>query len=404
MFDIDNANILIVDDHPENLKVLGSLLSGEGFNIFIAQSGQQALTEIEKIKPDLILLDVMMPILDGFETCTRIKSKSILKDIPVIFLTAKTEIDEIVKGFNVGAVDYITKPFNSRDLIVRVRNHLELKFSREVMQKTNQILEEKVSERTQELQKAKNDAERANLAKSKFLGNMSHELLTPMHQILSYAIFGQKKSATADREKIISYFCKIKDGGEHLVNLLKNLLDLSQLESNDVTLNKNKNCLSLLIENISESFQTKLKEKNIVFVINQPEFSTDLYCDTFLIGQVIQNILTNAINFSTQNTTIETTFANDVPTDRTGRFDQDSRSSITVYFKDQGIGIPESEMKEIFDAFTQSSQTQDGSGGRGLGLSICKEIVKLHKGTIWAEKNPEGGTIIGLTLPQKIID
>ncbi len=119
---------------------------------------------------------------------------------------------------------------------------------------------------------------------------------------------------------------------------------------------------------------------------------------------MIQNILTNAINFSTQNTTIETTFANDVPTGRTGRFDQDSRSSITVYFKDQGIGIPESEMKEIFDAFTQSSQTQDGSGGRGLGLSICKEIVKLHKGTIWAEKNPEGGTIIGLTLPQKIID
>jgi two-component system, sensor histidine kinase and response regulator len=399
MFQIDNANILIVDDHPENLKVLGSLLNGEGFNIFIAQSGQQALTEIEKIKPDLILLDVMMPVLDGFETCTQIKSKPSLKDIPVIFLTAKTEIDEVVKGFNVGAVDYITKPFNSRDLIVRVRNHLELKFSREIIQKTNQILEEKVSERTQELEKAKNEAEKANLAKSRFLGNMSHELLTPMHQILSYTKFGQKKSATADRAKITSYFCKIRKGGEHLVNLLRNLLDLSHLESGDIVLNKNRDCLRVLIENVGAGFQTKLMEKNIKLLIKKPIWRTNLSCDSSLITQVIQNILSNAIYFSAEDTVIEITFANNDLTPGKSTIEQDKGPTMTAFFRDQGIGIPESEMKVIFDAFTQSSQTEDGSGGRGLGLSICKEIVKLHKGSIWAEKNPEGGTIIGLTLP-----
>jgi DNA-binding response OmpR family regulator len=131
---VKNVYILIVDDTPKNIQLLGTILKNIGYKIIVATNGLQALEILEKVKPDLILLDVMMPELDGYETCKRIKSNENLKDIPVIFLTAKTQPEDIVKGFELGAVDYIIKPFNSSELIARVKTHLELKFNQDLLQ------------------------------------------------------------------------------------------------------------------------------------------------------------------------------------------------------------------------------------------------------------------------------
>jgi diguanylate cyclase (GGDEF)-like protein len=131
---IKSAYILIVDDTPKNIQLLGTVLKNVGYKIIVASNGLQALGILEKIKPDLILLDVMMPELDGYETCKRIKAIENLKDIPIIFLTARTQPEDIVKGFELGAVDYIIKPFNSNELLVRVKTHLELKFNQELLQ------------------------------------------------------------------------------------------------------------------------------------------------------------------------------------------------------------------------------------------------------------------------------
>jgi diguanylate cyclase (GGDEF)-like protein len=131
---LKNAHILIVDDTPKNIQLLGTVLKNIGYKIIVATNGLQALGLLEKIKPDLILLDVMMPELDGYETCKRIKATEKLKDIPIIFLTAKTQPEDIVKGFELGAVDYIIKPFNSSELLARVKTHLELKFNQELLQ------------------------------------------------------------------------------------------------------------------------------------------------------------------------------------------------------------------------------------------------------------------------------
>ncbi|MCG8569719.1 MAG: response regulator [Spirochaetes bacterium] len=127
--------VLMVDDNPKNLQVLGQILAQEGYEIIAAMNGIQALEALQELKPDLILLDIMMPDMNGFEVCEKIKQVEDIRDLPVIFLTAKVETEDIVRGFNVGAVDYVTKPFNREELLARVRTHLELKNARERLEK-----------------------------------------------------------------------------------------------------------------------------------------------------------------------------------------------------------------------------------------------------------------------------
>jgi len=164
------ARVLIVDDTPKNIQVLGSILKNEGYQINVAQNGLQALASVKKVKPDIILLDVMMPELDGFGTCKQLKASRETEYIPVIFLTAKTEIEDIVEGFELGAVDYVTKPFNHAELLKRVESHIELKLSREKiesqaqeLQEWNENLEEKLDQRTREINKMNNELKQKNI-------------------------------------------------------------------------------------------------------------------------------------------------------------------------------------------------------------------------------------------------
>lgn len=153
----EKARILIVDDTPKNIQVLGTILKIKNYQINVAQNGLQALEVVQKIRPDLILLDVMMPELDGFETCKRLKASEDTRDIPVIFLTAKVEQEDIINGFKLGAVDYVTKPFNQTELLARVDTHIQLQKAREELQNQNEILEQKVRERTQEIRETQKE-------------------------------------------------------------------------------------------------------------------------------------------------------------------------------------------------------------------------------------------------------
>ena len=166
------GRILIVDDTLKNIQILGTILRKEEYQINVAQNGLQAIKMAETVIPDLILLDVMMPELDGFETCKRLKTASDTKDIPVIFLTAKTETEDIVKGFELGAVDYVTKPFNATELLVRVRTHLTLR-------NLQKDLEQRVKDRTAELAQANESLNQTNTAYSRFV---PMEFLQLLHQ------------------------------------------------------------------------------------------------------------------------------------------------------------------------------------------------------------------------------
>jgi len=173
-------NIFLVDDRQENIQVLAPLLLAENYEVLVAYSGLEALEKVEEVKPDLILLDVNMPGIDGYETCRRLKSSPSTADIPVIFLTAQSNQDSIQAGFDAGGVDYVSKPFNRSELMSRIKTQLSLKMH-------SDHLEQLVSERTFALKEALNCAEKADRLKTEFLANMSHEIRTPLNAIVGFS-------------------------------------------------------------------------------------------------------------------------------------------------------------------------------------------------------------------------
>jgi DNA-binding response OmpR family regulator len=226
--------ILIVDDTRVNLQLLGKILMKVHYELAIANSGYEALDMVKEVKPDLILLDVMMPGIDGYDVCKALKSSPDTKDIPVIFLTAKSEKEDIVTGFDLGAVDYVTKPFNSAELLARVKTHLELKYARDLLAKQNEKLKQ------------------LNDVKNEFLGMAAHDLRNPIGSItttLSYILEYLNSNLS---EKQVKFLRNIEKAGKYMNVLLNDLLDLTAIESGKLTLRlTEEDYINFLKENIS---------------------------------------------------------------------------------------------------------------------------------------------------------
>jgi signal transduction histidine kinase len=246
--------------------------------------------------------------------------------------------------------------------------------------------QDRLKERTAELQEAKKMAEAANEAKTTFLSNVSHELRTPMHGILSFASFGIKKHDTAGPDKILDYFQKIRKSGETLLNLLNDLLDLTKLESGKITFKFRPTNLGSLIDTVADEHHSLAMDHKLTIRCRNLETEEKVVLDPDKMRQVLRNLLNNAVKFSPEGGTI------DVVSRR-------NADSIVVCVRDQGVGIPENELENIFDKFVQSSRNAAGSGGTGLGLPICREIISAHKGRIWAENNPDIGATLSFEIP-----
>ncbi len=330
--------VLIVDDKLENIQVLGGVLKKEGYRINVAQSGLKALDAVEAMIPDLILLDIMMPELDGFETCQRLKTNPKTKNIPVIFLTAKTEIEDIVRGFELGAIDYVTKPFNIPELLARVNTHLELKFTKDELEKS--VYEQK-----------------------KLLHVLCHDLKAPMGNILSILEIVDEEPEIFDMMKSklkISVLNGIKT--IDLVRIMRELDDFKLLLSG-VNLNE------VIHESIT-MMEHLCTEKKIEIGVNLGQSINVEAEKTSLINSVINNLLSNAIKFSDSGSKI---FIDTEP----------DENKVVIKVKDSGIGMSQKMLNEIFDESKKTTRKgTNGEVGTGFGLPLVKKYITAYGGTI----------------------
>ncbi len=415
--------ILYVDDEKQNCVVFKATYRGL-YDITTCTSAPEALHLIKEHKYSLIISDHKMPIMTGvelFEQSLNLSPASIR-----ILVTGHGDVDTIVDAVNKGYIyQFVSKPWDANELKLVMENGLNkftlehenselfnqiklysedleelLKKKIHDLKETNTLLNNEVRAHEvtiERLEKAVNKSEEAHEAKNSFLANMSHELRTPMHGILSFAQLGISKARTAPIEKLVAYFDHINESGNRLLTLLNNILDLAKLESSSIDYYFNPNSIQLEIDNSVVEYQALLDSSNIkVEVINRLQ-TQRLTFDQIRIGQVLRNLILNAIKFSPAETTISIIVDEDeLVTDYV------KQAAIKCSILDHGVGIPESELENVFDKFIQSSKTNNGSGGTGLGLTISKEIIQAHSGKLWATNRDEGtGAKFSFIIPRE---
>jgi len=385
--------ILIVDDNPQNVQVLGKLLQENKYEIEFATIGETALEWLNTRQFDLILLDINMPGMNGFDVCREIRSNPELNNMPVIFLSAETERESILKGFELGAQDYITKPFDSRELLVRVRTHLTLKDSLEKLERLNRVLEEKVAERTKQLIEANEKLEALNLklldldrAKTEFLNLISHQIRTPLNGIIGpLELLKEPVSAGEINDLVDILDMSVK----RLERFAIDALLITRLKTKQLEIRKDKIHLSSLINEVIEKVKEKFQSGNIQVKRND-EITRDLIPgEAELIKKCISNILDNAIFFSPQDGTIEiNTYVED--------------QTIICEIKDNGPGFATGTIDRVFELFATDDACKDNR--TGIGLPIANMIMEAHGGSIIIGNNPGGGASVKLLFHNSIVD
>ncbi|MCS6807677.1 MAG: hybrid sensor histidine kinase/response regulator [Bacteroidota bacterium] len=358
----EEALILIVDDIPRNLQVLGSILSGSGFGVSVASSGQSALDAVQETIPDVILLDIQMPDMDGFEVCERLKSNPTTADIPVIFLTARTEVDDIVRGFDVGAVDYITKPFISQELLARVRTHLRL------------------VRQTKRLQDLNND-------KNEFLGIAAHDLRNPLSKIQFIAEKMAYEAQTFTPELINDAAQDILHTVSGMMELISNLLDVNVIEQGKLVVELNPIEVGVIIEHIVRDYEARAAAKKITLQYDHDERLPLIQADEVAVAQIMDNLLSNAIKYSPTRTQVTIRL-----------YTQEQFVRLDV--QDQGLGMSDDDQKRLFQKFARLSAKPTGNEHSiGLGLSIVKTLVDKLQARISVESAIGKGTTFSVLFP-----
>ena len=372
---VEPSRILIVDDSPANIEILLGMLEDD-YGLSFATSGRQALARLAKgYRPNLILLDVMMPEMDGYEVCVALKQDARTQDIPVIFVTAKTDADSETQALVAGAVDFIHKPVNRAVVRARVKLHLELTQHRH-------HLEDLVYARTRELAEARDDAESANRAKSAFLVNMSHELRTPMNHIIGFAHRLGREIQDPRAKHLVG---QIHHASRVLLGLINDILDLARLESGRLRLETLTFDLLSLLDRAENGIQDSATRKGLVLVREvDPNLPSLLKGDPIRLQQILGNLLGNAVKFSEQGRIALRV-----------RLSKAYPEAVAVQFEveDQGIGLSAELQTKLFQTFKQG----DGSdtrqyGGVGLGLALSQRLVVLMGGEMGVRSTPDQGS------------
>lgn len=350
--------ILIVDDTPANISVLVDALADTGFQLMVAEDGEDALEQVRHTRPDLVLLDVMMPGLDGFETCRRLKADAATRDIPVIFMTALTDTAEKLKAFAAGAVDYITKPLQHEEALARIRTHLTLR-------RLQRELQEQLA------------------LKERFIRIAGHDLRNPLCLILVSGELARRQGAAPE---ILEYLESIHASARQMRSIIDTFLNLRRpgLESAGASARCD---LALLVAAVVAQQAPAAERKGIALAFAPPAALPAARCDAGLVYQAIANYVSNALKFTPPG----------------GRVDVQVRESglrLRVEVADTGPGVPPAERGALFtEGARLSPRPTGGEESNGVGLSIVKQLVEAQGGTVGADFPGATGACFWLELP-----
>lgn len=358
--------ILVVDDTPDNLRLLSAILTQHNYEVRKALNSSQAIASVEADAPDLILLDIKMPGMDGFEICTALKQNPASQEIPIIFISALDDALDKVRAFAVGGADYITKPFQEAEVLARIQNQLHIL-----------TLQGQLKAQNEELA-------RSNQALEQFAYIVAHDLQQPLQSIIGYSKIISLQCSSSLTIPAQGYLEKISEAGNRMQHLIKDLLSYAQIgkDRRDSITQDGNIILKKALDNIDIALKTSRAK------LDYPTFPPLLGNETQLI-QLFQNLIGNAIKFSRPDT---------VPVIMI-TVGQQNQNYWLFEIQDQGIGISPKNLRAIFELFQRVDKAND-IPGTGIGLAICKKIVESHGGEIWASSELGVGTKFSFTLPR----
>mgnify|MGYP001370494814 CR=1 FL=1 len=356
-------NILVVDDTPANLKLLAVMLKHHGYNVRPAPSGKLALEAAKHEPPDLILLDINMPEINGYEVCQQLKANDALKSIPIIFISALDDIFDKVKAFSVGGVDYITKPFQFEEVVSRVSTHIALRRQERQLQESLAQL--------QELEHLRDS----------LVHMIIHDMRSPL-AVVEMCIHLLEKPDTLPKNQIAEVVTKAGNATYRLNEMITQLLDINRLEAGQMPIKKEAHDLNITLHATRRTFSALANGRQITLDIPDP--SKAIY-DEEIISRIVGNLLSNAFKFTSENGKIAMVVTQE-------------GDHYRVAIKDNGRGIALEHQQKIFEKFWQA-ELRSKRVGTGLGLAFCKLAVEAHGGQIGVQSQLNQGSTFWFTLP-----
>ncbi len=353
-----------MDDVPKNIQLLGSILKEEAYELEFATSGKEALEWLDSKQFDLVLLDIMMPEMDGFEVCRRIKENPATREVSVIFLTAKADFQSIIQGFESGAVDYITKPYNRKELLVRVKTHLTMQQQRKQLELTSSF-------------------------EKKIFSIIGHDLRSPMGNIRTYIEAFLLVNNDLD-ENVSTLLKDLYLLSDNAFNLLENLLNWAKSQSGGIVCRPQQENISVLIENVMALFSLQAESKKIDLKFEALDVINGFF-DPELISVVIRNLVSNALKFTPHGGSVMI---------KAYHTHENDSERLVVLVTDTGTGMyPETIDNLMNKNIHYTTYGTDNEKGSGLGFQLCKEFVALSQGHIWIQSTPKAGSSFFVSLP-----
>lgn len=372
------ASVLVVDDKPDNLRLLSTILTDRGYEVRQALSGRMALTAARTRLPDLILLDVKMPDLNGYQVCEQLKADERTCHIPVIFLSALDRSPDKIKGFNAGGVDYITKPFQESEVVVRVEHHLEIARLQARLERQNAQLQQEIRDRIateRELLRSNEDLEQ-------FARAVSHDLQQPLQSILGFSKILSLQDSQLSEAEVHNALSRIVQAGERMQQLIQDLLAYAQVDVSRTL--EVVNC-DLVVAEAIDNLQAAISQTGARIVVSR---LPTVKGKSIQLIQVFQNTIGNALKFTRPDVPPEIDISVEL---REGEW--------VFRVRDNGIGINPQHYDLLFQLF-QRLHSSDRYPGTGIGLATCKKIVESHGGRIWLESKLGMGTTFFFSLPK----